>query len=791
MAMRWHWPANELPRALLIALPALLAPAGSARAGAAQWFGPDPCPPDAAALVPLAGGHALLRVHAHPGQAPEDTLLVRGHDALWRVPYETWSGWTPLPPPRTETADDGSRWAVLAADDGLAMRDDACTAELWIDANPQRLQQASFDDWDRTELDVPARGGYLNLDGRYGGLAGIDAASALVDLGLFGPGGSGRAGLYADRDRLRRLDASWIVDDRARLTRLRLGDTITRGADWEAPVRFAGIQWGTEFALQPERITFPLPSIAGSAALASTAELYVNGIRQARPQPLQPGAFRFDSVPTLTGSGELSVTLRDALGREQTIRQPFYASPRLLAAGLRERIVEAGFLREDYAGPDDRYTQPLLGMSLREGLSDRVTLLTRVGATTDRQLAGLELATIVSRLGLFSGSLAASHGEDGAGGIATLAYERIGERASVSLRRRMASRAYADIGRAPGSLRVSDAARLSWRLPGSGTASLVYVSEQGWGEVAGTRLAGLGLSQPLGRDWQAYASALHALGGRGTDSVVIGLTSVFGRNASGGVQASRNGDAGSTRLFAQAGTEGPLGGSWRVNADPRADGLHEAEAAWSTPRGTVALGYAGFGGRDAPSAAVQTAFAVVDGHGYWSRPIRDSFAVVDTGGIAGVHVLRENLAVGTSDRHGRLLLTDLQPFQRNRLAIDDRDLPVGLGLVSGSRVVVPPAGAGVVARFAVDARPARHYRLVDDHGQPVPAGAALWLDGERLVLPVGYDGLVYGDFTAGDDAPRRHRLSARWHGGACSLRLPAAIPDGPLVCRSTQVASVE
>lgn len=783
--MRWPCLPNER-RALLIV--ALLGHGTAAQAGvtaaSAAWFAADPCPADAAGVLPMAGHRAVLSVHAHPGQPAEDQLLLIGDDAQWRAPYETWTSWTPLPPQAIETDADGQRWAVLRPDDSIVMRHDACTAELWIDANPQRVQHPSFDDWSSQPISTAARGGYLNLDSRYGGLARRNALGSLIDLGAFGTAGSGRSSVYLDRRVARRLDSYWLIDDPERLQRLRLGDAVTRGADWEAPVRYAGIQWGTEFALQPDRITFPLPSIAGSAALASTAQLYVNGVRQARPQPLEAGAFRFDSVPTLTGSGELSVTLRDALGREQTISQPFYASPRLLAAGLREQVVEAGFLREDYAGPDDRYTRPLLSASLREGLSDHLTVLLRGGATPDRQLAGSEFDRIVPALGLFSLSAAMSNGERGVGGITSLAFERIDERFSLSLRHRIASRDYADFGRAPGSIHFSDAARLSWRLPGSGTASLVYIAEQPWAgseSAVSTRLAGLGWSQPFGRDLQAYASWLHALDHAGSDSLVIGLTSVFGRGSNAGLQYARDSDRGSARASAQHAPDGPLGLGWRATADADDRGLREAEGAWATSRGTYALGYAGIDGRGAPSATAQTAFAFVDGRGYWSRPIRDSFAVVDTGGVADVRVLRENQLVGRSDASGHLLLTDLQPFQRNRLAIDDRDLPIALGITEGSQTVAPPAGAGIAVRFAVDARPMQRLRLVDERGVAIPVGAALWLGADALSLPVGYHGLIYGDFGSG----KRSSLSAQWPGGSCVARLPAS--GDTLRCVSTRL----
>ena len=51
-------------------------------------------------------------------------------------------------------------------------------------------------------------------------------------------------------------------------------------------------------------------------------------------QPSPGGAFVIDRLPTITGSGDVNVVVRDALGREQVITQSFYTSTSLLAQGL-------------------------------------------------------------------------------------------------------------------------------------------------------------------------------------------------------------------------------------------------------------------------------------------------------------------------------------------------------------------------------------------------------------------------------------------------------------------------
>ena len=245
---------------------------------------------------------------------------------------------------------------------------------------------------------------------------------------------------------------------------------------------------------------------------------------------------------------------------------------------------------------------------------------------------------------------------------------------------------------------------------------------------------------------------------------------VLGSGTSGSVQWTHDDQSGGgANVSIQHSPPERLGWSYAASANTQDDGLRQAQAVLTTERGSFGAGWAGFGGAGSPSAIVQTGIAFLDGHAFWTRPVQNSFAVVDTGAAAGVSVFRENQLVGTTDAGGRLLVPDLLPFGVNRLTIDDSALPVATGLATTAEQIAPPANAGVLVHFPVDDRPATRLTLRQTNGDVVPAGANLWLDGNALPLPVGYDGLVYATIADG-----RHVLEARWSDGDCRVRLELA-----------------
>ncbi len=56
--------------------------------------------------------------------------------------------------------------------------------------------------------------------------------------------------------------------------------------------------------------------------------------------------------------------------------------------------------------------------------------------------------------------------------------------------------------------------------------------------------------------------------------------------------------------------------------------------------------------------------------------IRNGFAVAKVGEFENVRVYVENHEVGRTDRHSRILLPALQPFEDNRVSIESSDLPL-------------------------------------------------------------------------------------------------------------------
>ena len=255
------------------------------------------------------------------------------------LPVEAWTSARLKPVGEAIALSDGHRGYALEAASGLKYRLDRSRLALDITAPAAAFESSALSmagGLPGAPMHSPP-GFYANYDVSATYSKGSRSYGANLEGIAFNGWGSAVAGavLQSDGDRRSavRTESYLRRDFPARMESLVVGDAIDAGGAWSGPVRFGGIRYARDFTLAPGYITYPMPSISGSAALPSTIDVLINNRRSASAN-VQPGPFQLNNVPIVTGAGDIQLVVRDLLGRETVIHQGYYVAPQLLAPGL-------------------------------------------------------------------------------------------------------------------------------------------------------------------------------------------------------------------------------------------------------------------------------------------------------------------------------------------------------------------------------------------------------------------------------------------------------------------------
>jgi outer membrane usher protein len=580
-----------------------------------------------------------------------------------------------------------------------------------------------------------------------------------------------------------RLDTQWRLSFPDRAQTLTVGDTFTGYLSWSRATRIGGIAYGTDFALQPYRITTPLPQFFGQAAAPSSVELYIDGIRQYSGK-VPAGPFQLTAVPGVDQAGQAQVVLTDALGRSSTVTFPFYAARQLLRAGLDDWSVELGTVREAYGIDSFSYGDAPVGSATwRRGITDRLTLEAHTEGGDGRGTAGTGM--VWNPVGAFvvNGSYARSRdaGAQYGGG-----FSWNGRYINASVDTLRSNSRYNDIASGYGSPppRASDRALIGLNVRESSFGAN-YVRLRYGGQPA-TRYAGLFALRNFGRGISVNVSYNQNLDLASDRSFFLGMTMSLDARTTWSASAQRDRDQTFGILDASRPIDGDGGFGWHVQGRTGDTGGGLGEVGWLGNSGQLTVGASNFGTSSYAYADANGAIVLMGGHAFAARRIDDSFALVTTEGTPDIPVLLENRRTGVTDSNGLLLVSRLNAYQDNRLAIDPIDLPADERVQRVETIVAPSDRAGVVVRFPVKRVRAASAILVDAGGQPLPVGATV-STGDSAPAIVGYDGLVYLDNLQGGDT----LLDVTLPGGAhcrTTLSYPAHARDlpelGPLTCRT-------
>ncbi len=605
------------------------------------------------------------------------------------------------------------------------------------------------------------------------------------------------AGFGAEPASWVRLETTFTTDFPASNHTLRLGDANTRTGLLGRNVYFGGLQFGTNYALTPGFIGQPIPSVSGVSAAPSTVELYVNDVlRQTSNVPTGP--FTLDNLPSFNGGGEARVVVRDLLGRETVVVQPFFSSPQLLAPGLDDWGIELGTVRRDLGVASRRYGQGFGSGTWRRGLSNSLTLEGRSELSKNIQTFSLGAITALPGNVLGRAALMGSRANDAttpeqknSGTQWLLGGDYNGLRTNTSLQVQGASKDFRQLGQEPSALptKLQVAGNTGFTHSGLGTIGAGFaVLERYDGPRISTLTASYSTRIASKANLSVTASRAIA-GGSGTN---VGVTLVVPLDANIVGIASVNHNNQQTDYYASA-TKNPsqdneLG--WRVLAGQQQN----------TARAEAGLFYAGRYGRltgDISASRDQSALRLgasggvvfADGQLFASQRVNDSFAIVEVPGYPNINVSLGGQQQGRTDANGVAMLPRLMPYQSNSVRLNASELPISAELDTIELSAVPAWRSGVKVVFPVRVGRAALLSIVLDDGEAAPAGAVVKIDGDQQDFYVARRGQAFVTGLLGTT----NRLQLRWKDQQCQFdaTLPAANKDdiarlGPLVCKGVK-----
>ena len=573
---------------------------------------------------------------------------------------------------------------------------------------------------------------------------------------------------------------------------LNVGDTLTAATSWSQSTRIGGLQFGTNFALQPYRITTPLPQFFGQATLPSQLDLYIDGVKQ-YTDSVPAGPFQLSTVPGINGSGSAQVVLTDALGRVTSLDFSLYNSQQLLQKGLTDWSVELGAVRQDYGLESFDYGHDPMGSATwRYGVTNGLTLEAHGEATPGLTEGGIGGDWLLGETsGILSAAMAGSTNDGRSGSQFSLGYNYTDGRFSVALNAQQAANGYRDVASLYGSpppLTMASV-NLGYNTKSLGSLGMTYAALR-YPQQPSSRYASLYWFRSLNRSVFANLNLTQDLDTPRNRSIYFTLTVALGSH--GYVQSSVQHQAGTNVFAVDANQTVPLEGGfgWRAQAQ-QGDGTNGAlaELDYLGRYGQLQAGYSSLAGNDYAYGGATGSLVLMDDHLFAARQITSGFAVVSTDGIPNVPVKLENNFIGTTNSDGLLLVTPLNSYQNNKLSIDPLSLPADVRVGNVDISASPTDRAGTVVSFGLAPVRAATLILTDAAGAPLPLGSTVGVRGHDHDEPalVGYDGMVYLDTLDAHNV-----LDVQTPTGTCRVTVdyraqPGAIPQlGPLSCiRST------
>lgn len=564
-------------------------------------------------------------------------------------------------------------------------------------------------------------------------------ATGFAPWGLVTSSGFGTAG--GGVNRFTRLDTTLEIDELRALRQWSFGDTISGGLAWSRPVRFAGLHVGTDYSLQPELVTLPLPQFFGQAVVPSTADVFVGAAKIAETQ-VDPGPFTVRNLPIVTGGGTARVVVRDELGRETTQTIPFYATNQMLAKGLFSYSLDVGALRRSYGVRSFDYGEAIAESNARYGLTDRLTIEAHTETAAGVVLAGGGAVFSLPPLGAIHAAGAASTSRRGEGRLLSIGAESQTKPLGLFASLTTTSETFSDVGaiggKPPPKRRLQLGTNYGFDRLGSISVSWIAIDDRNFTK---TKLATASYSMSLGGGLFFGLTGVEDASAHKWSTQAF-LSIPLGGGASAGASTSHQKGSSRSELSLNQPTNPDGGFGYHVAASTGRGDILQADGSWIGRRGRLEGAISSVNGHVATRVGASGSIVAMDGSVFATRQSGDAFALVRTG-APNIEITHENRTVATSDAEGEAFVPGLNSYASNRIGVDPRDYSMATIVEKSQRIVVPRRRSGVIVDFTPKAgRPMRVVLHVDG-GEFPPVGARVQMEGTDEPLVVGRRGQIF------------------------------------------------
>lgn len=765
----------------------------------------------------------LLEIEIN-GQKLNQTALVLEDNSgvfyLWAEDLKRWRLQTP--PLSTAIVYEEQTYYPISSIAELPPLVDKVRSTLTIQAKPQAFFQ-TIRSSRYSALPAPVRtgpGGFVNYDLFTSNTFGYSQHSGQFELGYFNHYGVGvNSFLVRNTDTgttNTRLDTTWTIDLPDKMQSIRIGDDISSPGTWGRSVRFGGIQFGTNFTTQPGFIAYPMQGAGGEALLPSTVDVFINNALVSR-QNVPPGPFSISNLPIVSGSGEVNLVIRDLLGREQLIVEPFYASQILLKKDLEVFSYDLGFVRNNYGTDSNNYSSWIASENYRRGLNDFFTGEVHTEVMAEHLTTGLGGDYLIPQIGTLSNYVAASHGKTGAdyisaqsnslnpylpstnltagtsttnGGLVLIGFDRLSRPWSMGLRSQWASSGFTEVGQqttqfSPANLVTSN---ISYTTVDAGSVNLAYISQINR-DMASSRIVTLGWGMSLGGYGFLSISALRDLASEnGTTfftifSIPLGSTV----NASVTAQSKHGGGANNSNSNDFAATlqkSVPLGEGFGYLLQARNDGSSLGAYTLQTNVGTYTAAVASDQGQTSTRLDASGGIAIIGSNFFMSRRLDQSFALAVVPDYPNITVLVDNQPAAKTDSNGEALIPRLRAYDKNEITVRPSDFPLNAKILGVKVEAIPYYRSGLEVKFPIEQSNAATFTIKLEDGRYLPAGSEVKIDTLDDKYTVGEGGQVYVAHLS-----RITKLTAFWNHRVCQFTVkfqPSSdpLPDlGVVICK--------